>query len=128
MIYIYQRVINVIQAELSVCKGIETGGVFLGYEAPDKNVFIVDSTFSGPGAIHAHQYFETDEQYVNYQINMLSRLYRRQLSVVGFAGVFLYLSAAALQALTVPIRKRVQNVVLLQNAGDGLVSFPFQRH
>ena len=84
MIYINKRVIIVIQAELSVCNGVETGGVFLGYEAPDKNVFIVDSTFSGPGAVHEHQYFETDEQYVDYQINMLSRLYKRQLSVVGY--------------------------------------------
>ena len=83
MLYITERVIAVIRAELSVFNDVETGGVFLGFADSDSNAFIVESTFSGPLSVHKRQHWEADDQYISYEINRLSMLYK-QLTVVGY--------------------------------------------
>lgn len=60
----------------------ETGGVFLGEFIKD-TCFIVEAVDPGPNSIFTTSYFEYDVNYVNHLINKLSRIYNRQLDLVG---------------------------------------------
>lgn len=60
----------------------ETGGVFLGYREGD-TWHIVESVDPGPGSRFEVAYFEYDQNYINHLINKLSRIYERQLDLVG---------------------------------------------
>lgn len=60
----------------------ETGGVFLG-EVRDGICFVVESVDPGPKSIFTPTYFEYDVDYINHLINKLSRIYKRQLDLVG---------------------------------------------
>lgn len=60
----------------------ETGGVFLG-EFRDGNCYVVESVDPGPKSIFTPTYFEYDVDYINHLINKLSRIYQRQLDLVG---------------------------------------------
>lgn len=60
----------------------ETGGVFLG-EFRDGNCYVVETVDPGPKSIFTPTYFEYDVDYINHLINKLSRIYQRQLDLVG---------------------------------------------
>ena len=60
----------------------ETGGVLLGYW--DDGVWqVVESVDPGPSSRFEVAYFEYDQDYVNHLINKLSRLYEKQLDLIG---------------------------------------------
>jgi len=60
----------------------ETGGVFLGYY--DDGVWqVVESIDPGPNSIFEVAYFEYDQDYINHLINKVSRIYGRQLDLIG---------------------------------------------
>lgn len=60
----------------------ETGGVLLGYW--DNGVCqVVESIDPGPSSRFEVAYFEYDQDYVNHLINKVSRIYDRQLDLVG---------------------------------------------
>lgn len=60
----------------------ETGGVFLG-EIRDGNCYVVETVDPGLKSIFTPTYFEYDVDYINHLINKLSRIYQRQLDLVG---------------------------------------------
>lgn len=60
----------------------ETGGVFLG-EFRDGNCYVVETVDPGPKSVFTPTYFEYDVDYINHLINKLSRIYQRQLDLVG---------------------------------------------
>lgn len=60
----------------------ETGGVFLG-EFRNGTCYVVETVDPGPKSIFTPTYFEYDVDYINYLINKLSRIYQRQLDLVG---------------------------------------------
>ena len=60
----------------------ETGGVLLGYW--DDGVWqVVESVDPGPSSRFEVAYFEYDQDYVNHLINKLSRIYEKQLDLIG---------------------------------------------
>ncbi|WP_080797853.1 Mov34/MPN/PAD-1 family protein [Arabiibacter massiliensis] len=60
----------------------ETGGVFLGYY--DNGIWqVVESVDPGPLSRFEVAYFEYDQKYVNHLINKVSRIYGRQLDLIG---------------------------------------------
>lgn len=60
----------------------ETGGVFLGYW--ENGVWqVVESIDPGPRSCFEVAYFEYDQDYVNHLINKVSRIYERQLDLIG---------------------------------------------
>lgn len=60
----------------------ETGGVFLGYW--ENGVWqVVESIDPGPLSRFEIAYFEYDQNYVNHLINKVSRIYERQLDLIG---------------------------------------------
>ena len=60
----------------------ETGGVLLGYW--DDGVWqVVESVDPGPSSRFETAYFEYDQDYVNHLINKLSRIYEKQLDLIG---------------------------------------------
>lgn len=60
----------------------ETGGVFLGY-CEDGIWQVVESIDPGPRSCFEIAYFEYDQDYVNHLINKISRIYERQLDLIG---------------------------------------------
>lgn len=60
----------------------ETGGIFLGYYE-DEVWYIAETIFPGPSAVHKSAEYAHDFEYVNYQANCLSKLYDRELFVIG---------------------------------------------
>lgn len=60
----------------------ETGGVFLG-EFKDDVCYVVEAVDPGPNSIFTPTYFEYDVDYINHLINKLSRIYKKQLDLVG---------------------------------------------
>jgi len=60
----------------------ETGGVFLG-KFRDGICYVVEAVDPGPESIFTPVYFEYDVDYINHLINKLSRIYKRQLELVG---------------------------------------------
>lgn len=60
----------------------ETGGVFLGYRR-GKIWYVIECCDPGPKAIFRHSYFEYDHEYINHTINKLSRIYLKQLELLG---------------------------------------------
>ena len=60
----------------------ETGGVFLG-EFRDEICYVIETVDPGPKSIFTPTYFEYDVDYTNHLINKLSRIYQRQLDLVG---------------------------------------------
>lgn len=60
----------------------ETGGVFLG-EFRNGICYVIESVDPGPDSIFTPTYFEYDVDYINHLINKLSRIYQRQLDLVG---------------------------------------------
>ena len=62
--------------------GTETGGILLGYR--DGNDWLVaESIDPGPSSVFQTAYFEYDQPYVTHLANRISRLYERQLDIVG---------------------------------------------
>ena len=60
----------------------ETGGVLLGYW--DDGVWqVVESVDPGPSSRFEVAYFEYDQDYVNHLINKVSRIYEKQLDLIG---------------------------------------------
>lgn len=60
----------------------ETGGVLLGYW--DDGVWqVVESVDPGPSSCFETAYFEYDQDYVNHLINKVSRIYDKQLDLIG---------------------------------------------
>lgn len=60
----------------------ETGGVLLGYW--DNGVWqVVESVDPGPSSRFEVAYFEYDQDYVNHLINKISRIYDKQLDLIG---------------------------------------------
>lgn len=60
----------------------ETGGVLLGYW--DDGVWqVVESVDPGPSSRFEVAYFEYDQDYVNHLINKVSRIYDKQLDLIG---------------------------------------------
>lgn len=60
----------------------ETGGVFLGYW--DGEAWqVVESIDPGPNSLFEVAYFEYDQDYINHLINKVSRIYERQLDLIG---------------------------------------------
>ena len=60
----------------------ETGGVLLGYW--DDGVWqVVESVDPGPSSRFETAYFEYDQDYVNHLINKVSRIYDKQLDLIG---------------------------------------------
>jgi proteasome lid subunit RPN8/RPN11 len=96
MVYISSKVIGIINAETSCYNKKETGGILLGYES-GTDYYIIDSTFSGPKAVHGSAHFEMDDEYANYEINMLSALYDRPTCVIGYWHSHVHRSPFSLQ-------------------------------
>lgn len=60
----------------------ETGGVLLGYW--DDGIWqVVESIDPGPSSRFEVAYFEYDQDYVNHLINKVSRMYDKQLDLIG---------------------------------------------
>lgn len=60
----------------------ETGGVLLGYW--DDGIWqVVESIDPGPSSRFEVAYFEYDQDYVNHLINKVSRIYDKQLDLIG---------------------------------------------
>lgn len=81
-IVLSKRAYTVMCVELEVFPQTETGGVFLGYYE-DEMWYIVEAIFSGPLAVHKSAEYAYDFEYVNYQVNCLSKLYGREMFVIG---------------------------------------------
>lgn len=62
--------------------GTETGGILLGYR-DGSDWLVVESIDPGPNSVFQMAYFEYDQPYVTHLANRISRLYERQLDVVG---------------------------------------------
>lgn len=60
----------------------ETGGVLLGYW-DDGTWQVVESIDPGPSSRFEVAYFEYDQDYVNHLINKVSRIYDKQLDLIG---------------------------------------------
>ena len=60
----------------------ETGGVFLGYYQ-DGVWQVVESIDPGPLSRFEVAYFEYDQDYINHLINKVSRIYEKQLDLIG---------------------------------------------
>lgn len=82
-VYISKRAYATIKAELEEFPNKETGGVFIGYHK-NNEWYIVESTFSGPYAIHKSASFENDYDYTKYEIRKIKNLYTSDLSIIGF--------------------------------------------
>ncbi|MBR5539524.1 MAG: Mov34/MPN/PAD-1 family protein [Clostridia bacterium] len=61
----------------------ESGGVMLG-TIKDGKAYIVEATDPGYGAEHSPTIHEMNKRYVNYVYRVLSRLYKKELRLVGF--------------------------------------------
>lgn len=60
----------------------ETGGVFLGcYESG--TWYVIETIEPGPKAVFQEAYFEYDQKYTEYQINMAALKYQAELTLVG---------------------------------------------
>lgn len=60
----------------------ETGGVFLGYRT-NEIWYVIEAVDPGPNSIFRTSYFEYDQAYINHLINKISRLYSKQLELIG---------------------------------------------
>ncbi len=60
----------------------ETGGVFLGAYEND-TWYVIETVDPGPKSVFTPTYFEYDVEYINHLINKLSRIYQKQLDLIG---------------------------------------------
>jgi len=77
-----KRAYTAMCVELEAFTQTETGGVFLGYYE-DEVWYVAETIFPGPAAVHKSAEYAYDFEYVNYQANCLSKLYERELFVIG---------------------------------------------
>lgn len=77
-----RRAFDSLCLEVKDKKNVETGGFFLG-EFKNGVCYVFENIFPGPNAIHQKIYYEYDEQYVNYEINKLRKLYYENIDIVG---------------------------------------------
>ena len=79
-----KRALTTLLAEAYANGENETGGTFFGQIEDDGNWYIVEATGPGYGAYHTPTRHEMNNQYVNYQYRALSRIYAKELTLVGF--------------------------------------------
>lgn len=78
---------QILSQTLAVCdgnakNGVETGGVLVGHFV-DGLWYVVESIDQGVKTVNQKAYFEFDKEYVDHQVEYLSKLYKYPLTIVG---------------------------------------------
>lgn len=79
-----KRALTTLLAEAYANGDNETGGPFFGQLENDGSWYIVEAVGPGYGTYHTPTRHEFNNQYVNYQYRALSRIYAKELTLVGF--------------------------------------------
>lgn len=80
-IIISSRAFASINIEINRFQGVETGGVLLGKFC--KDWLVAENINPGYNAYHNEATFEYDSDYVEYEANNLSKIYKDDMSILG---------------------------------------------
>lgn len=72
-IFLAQTARESILEEVKNAKGVETGGILIGYETEERDIFVLQATGPGPKAVMTEARFEKDIEYSQKQLEKASK-------------------------------------------------------